>query len=210
MNPRMPTIAAPVYRSLRQFVRSRPRPSAASCAAIGLAAEHSHLVEPASRQLVCSCDACSILFSGQQSRAISTGSQRRRVLAGLPTDRCPMGRSTSTDQPGLFHDKHAGRPRARLLPESGRGHRIAPGARGLARLGGGEPDPRPTRAGCRSTPGQSDEQGSRVLPRPIDECYKLVGLIRANWRGLSGGSGSLGGSGQFFTRLKKRSRSTGG
>ena len=23
---------------------------------------------------------------------------------------------------------------------------------------------------------------------PIDECYKLVGLIRANWRGLSGGT----------------------
>ena len=23
---------------------------------------------------------------------------------------------------------------------------------------------------------------------PIDECYKLVGLIRAHWRGLSGGT----------------------
>ncbi len=23
---------------------------------------------------------------------------------------------------------------------------------------------------------------------PIDECYKLVGIIRSNWRGLSGGT----------------------
>ncbi|PYS85086.1 MAG: hypothetical protein DMF67_02180 [Acidobacteria bacterium] len=30
-----------------------------------LAAEHSHLVEPASRQLICACEACAILFSGQ-------------------------------------------------------------------------------------------------------------------------------------------------
>jgi len=45
---------------------------------------------------------------------------------------------------------------------------------------------------------------------PIDECYKLVGLIRANWRGLSGGSEVWEKVGQFFTRLKERSRSTGG
>ncbi len=45
---------------------------------------------------------------------------------------------------------------------------------------------------------------------PIDECYKLVGLIRANWRGLSGGSEVWEEVGQFFTSLKQRSRSTGG
>ena len=34
------------------------------------------------------------------------------------------------------------------------------------------------------------EQGSpaEYYIAPIDECYQLVGLIRANWKGLSGGA----------------------
>jgi hypothetical protein len=44
---------------------------------------------------------------------------------------------------------------------------------------------------------------------PIDECYKLVGLIRANWRGLSGGTEVWEEVGRFFTSLKERSRPRG-
>ena len=33
---------------------------------------------------------------------------------------------------------------------------------------------------------------------PIDECYKLVGLIRANWKGLSGGTEVWTEVGRFF------------
>ncbi len=44
----------------------------------------------------------------------------------------------------------------------------------------------------------------------IDECYKLVGLIRTHWRGLSGGTAGLGEIGRFFADLKKRSGPRGG
>ncbi len=40
---------------------------------------------------------------------------------------------------------------------------------------------------------------------PIDECYKLVGLIRAYWHGLSGGTEVWEAIGKFFTELKERS-----
>src|SRR5271168_2037199 len=39
---------------------------------------------------------------------------------------------------------------------------------------------------------------------PIDECYKLVGLIRSNWRGLSGGSEVWTEIGQFFSDLRSK------
>jgi hypothetical protein len=42
---------------------------------------------------------------------------------------------------------------------------------------------------------------------PIDECYKLVGLIRANWRGLSGGAEAWKAINDFFSDLKSRSKS---
>jgi hypothetical protein len=37
---------------------------------------------------------------------------------------------------------------------------------------------------------------------PIDKCYELVGLIRTNWRGLSGGTEAWQAIGQFFAELK--------
>jgi len=40
---------------------------------------------------------------------------------------------------------------------------------------------------------------------PIDECYKLVGLIRTHWRGLSGGPAVWGEIAGFFAALKDRS-----
>lgn len=40
---------------------------------------------------------------------------------------------------------------------------------------------------------------------PIDECYKLVGLIRAHWRGLSGGTEVWAEINNFFSALKKKS-----
>ncbi|MEJ7653910.1 MAG: DUF5947 family protein [Chloroflexia bacterium] len=42
---------------------------------------------------------------------------------------------------------------------------------------------------------------------PVDECYSLVGLIRTNWRGLSGGQEVWDEIGRFFDSLKGRSRS---
>jgi hypothetical protein len=40
---------------------------------------------------------------------------------------------------------------------------------------------------------------------PIDECYKLVGLIRANWKGLSGGAEVWTEVGRFFMELRAKS-----
>ena len=44
----------------------------------------------------------------------------------------------------------------------------------------------------------------------IDECYKLIGLIRTHWHGLSGGSAVWEEMGRFFEDLKARSRPSGG
>jgi hypothetical protein len=39
---------------------------------------------------------------------------------------------------------------------------------------------------------------------PIDECYRLVGLIRAHWRGLSGGEQVRNDIRSFFQDLRER------
>jgi hypothetical protein len=45
---------------------------------------------------------------------------------------------------------------------------------------------------------------------PMDECYKLVGLIRTNWKGLSGGTEVWMEIGRFFAELKSKSEPVGG
>jgi hypothetical protein len=40
---------------------------------------------------------------------------------------------------------------------------------------------------------------------PIDECYKLSGIIRLHWHGISGGLEVWEKVGQFFARLRERS-----
>jgi hypothetical protein len=40
---------------------------------------------------------------------------------------------------------------------------------------------------------------------PIDECYKLVGLIRAHWSGLAGGTEVWRQIAEFFSSLKAKS-----
>src|SRR5271166_5989366 len=63
------------WSTLRQFVRPLKRPAAERCelCGLGLNAEHPHLLEPATRQLVCSCEPCAVLFSGRE------GGRYRRV-----------------------------------------------------------------------------------------------------------------------------------
>jgi hypothetical protein len=39
---------------------------------------------------------------------------------------------------------------------------------------------------------------------PIDECYKLVGLIRSHWHGLSGGTEMWREIAAFFSALKEK------
>src|SRR5262249_58091234 len=65
--------------SLRRYVRPRAAPVRERCELCDaeLAAEHSHLVEPATRRLACACEACAMLFSGP------AGGRYRRVPRGV-------------------------------------------------------------------------------------------------------------------------------
>lgn len=44
---------------------------------------------------------------------------------------------------------------------------------------------------------------------PIDECFRLVGLIREYWHGLSGGAEVWEVIGKFFAELKEKSGTAG-
>lgn len=194
------------FATLRRFVR--PRAAAAErceMCSIVLAAEHQHLIEPVGRQLVCACDACAILFSGQAEMKYRRVPRRIRYLADfqltdaqwdslmLPIHLAFLFKSTPEGKTVALYPSPAGPTESLLGLDTW--DEITQENPILKEM---EPD---TEALLVNRVGSTREH----YLVPIDECYKLVGLIRAHWRGLSGGAEVWKEIERFFAGLKERS-----
>ena len=193
------------FAALRRFVR--PRAAAIEqcemCSA-PLAADHQHLIEINRRQLACACDACAILFSGQAETKYKRVPRRIRYLSDfhltdaqwdglrLPIHLAFFFKSTPEGREVALYPSPAG-PIESLLALDTWDEIVAENAILKEML----PD---VEALLVNRVGSTREH----YLVPIDECYKLVGLIRAHWRGLSGGTEVWTEIGRFFETLKAR------
>jgi hypothetical protein len=204
---------------LRQFTRKRSSASQAIefcelCSA-GLGRDHPHLVELASRQIHCACDACAMLFDGMErskykrvSRSAShlvnfemTDGQWESLL--IPINMAFLFRSSVESRTIALYPSPAGAVES-LLPLDA-WTEIAQNNPVLHRL---KPD---IEALLVNRVGHAHGMGrAEYYIAPIDECYKLVGLIRTNWKGLSGGAEVWTEIGRFFVELKAKSEPVGG
>lgn len=192
------------FNTLRRFMRPRAVVERCEICSIELATEHQHLIEPSSRQLVCACDACAILFSGQAEMKYRRVPRRIRFLSDfrmtdgqwdslmLPIHLAFFFKSTPDAKTVALYPSPAG-PTESLLGLDTWDEIVEDNAI-LKEM---EPD---TEALLVNRVGSTRE----YYLVPIDECYKLVGLIRAHWRGLSGGTEVWAEIGSFFNRLKER------
>jgi hypothetical protein len=193
------------FATLRQFVRNRAPVERCDLCGLELTPDHQHLIEPATRQLHCCCDACAILFSGQESARYRRVPRRIRVLSDFRmTDAqwdsllIPIGLafffpSIPAGRVVAFYPSPAGAAES-LLDLAGWDDLVQENPV-LADL---EPD---VEALLVNRIGQARD----YYRAPIDECYKLVGLIRTYWRGLSGGTEVWEEIDQFFASLRERS-----
>jgi Family of unknown function (DUF5947) len=177
-----------------------------------LAADHQHLIEPSNRKLICSCDACAILFSGGAETKYRRVPRRIRFLPDfhltdaqweslmIPINMAFFFHSTAAEHVLALYPSPAGATESLLSLDSW--EEIVQSNPMLKEM---EPDVEAllvNRVGVAR--GYSDAEYYLV---PIDECYKLVGLIRAHWRGLSGGTKVWEEIAEFFAGLKQRSTS---
>lgn len=195
--------------SLRRFVRPPPARERCELCSAELAEDHAHLVELASRRLRCACEACAILFSNPAAPKFRRVPRDAWFLAdfrltdvewqslGLPINLAFFLHSTPAGRVVALYPSPAGATEALPPPEAWQA--LVEENPVLGKL---EPD---VEALLVNRLGPAVEY-YRV---GIDECYKLVGLIRTHWRGLSGGPTVHEETGRFFAALKKRSRRTG-
>jgi hypothetical protein len=198
------------FSALRQFARrERPIEKCELCS-LGLRPDHPHLIELSRRKLLCTCDACALLFSGQATKykrvprrfhALPNFHLTDAEWNGLmvPINMAFFFKNSLEDRVIAMYPSPAGATESLLALESW--NDIV--ARNTA-LNGLEPD---VEALLVNRLGYSrGYSAAEYYLLPIDECYKLVGLIRMHWKGLSGGTEVWQKLGEFFTSLKERSR----
>lgn len=177
---------------LRQFA-GRPR-AVERCDLCGsdVGAEHEHLLDVADRRLLCACGACAVLFERTTTR--KRVPRRVRLLEdfqlsdaqwdalGIPINLAFFVESTPHRRVVAYYPSPAGATESLLALDAAFLPTMAADVEALLVN--------------RSVP--------EYFIAPIDQCYRLVGLIRTQWAGFSGGSKVWVSIAEFFNDLRHR------
>jgi hypothetical protein len=173
---------------------------------------HRHLLELSSRELMCACRPCSLLFDrgGAGNGRYKLVPERRLRLEDFAMSELAWEELRIPVDMAFFFNSSA---KARVLA-------YYPGPMG------------PTESQLELSSWRELERSNPILAEmepdveallvdrvrgarrhwlvPLDDCYGLVGVIRTRWRGLTGGSEVWRGIDRFFEELDRRARSATG
>lgn len=170
---------------------------------------HEHLLEPATRQLHCACQACALLFPAEARKRYLRVPKRLWLLQdfvlddaqwealAIPVNMAFLHTRAGSDVPQAYYPSPAGATES-LLTLDGWQELVTCNSV----LGRMEPD---VEALLINRVGESREH----YLAPIDRCYELVGLIRVSWHGLSGGHEAWQRIAEFFSELRSQAKPRG-
>lgn len=196
--------------TLRQLARRERTQERCELCSMSLGPGHPHLIELAKRKLLCTCDACAILFTGQEGVKFKRVPRRVRILPGfqlteaewnglaVPINMAFFFYSSVENRVLALYPSPAGATESTLTLEAWHGivscnpvlNEMESDVEGLL---------------VNRLAYSHDRGAAEYYLLPIDECYRLVGLIRMHWKGFSGGAEVWKELGEFFHSLKARS-----
>ena len=185
--------------ALRRRARRRAEEEHCDLCAAPIPTQHPHLLEMKTRQLACACATCAILFPAQANARFKEVPREVRPLPHfsltdaqwdalmIPINIAFFLRSSAEGKIVAYYPSPAGAMESLL--DVGAWDAIA------------------------GDLGMRDDVEALVVNRlrqpheyyilPIDSCYRLVGMIRVNWRGLSGGEEVQAAIEQFFDEVRR-------
>lgn len=202
------------FGELRRFVRRPDFEEHCELCGVRVAPEHEHLVEPGKRRLVCACQACAILFSGQTGQRYKRVPAQIRLLAGFRlTDAQWDSLMVPINMAFFFVNSVSGKVTAVYPSPAGATESLLP-LETWQQIVAENPDLEFMESDVeallvnRLGP-QRGFPTHRYFLLPIDQCFKLVGIVRTNWRGLSGGEELWQALSLYFASLSARAAVSG-
>lgn len=189
------------FAVLRRFARSS---AAERCDLCGLMLNrvHSHLLERKTRRILCGCEACSILFCDREDGRYVRIPRGARLLPDfaftdleweemmIPINLAFFFRSVD-ERIIAMYPSPAGAIESQLtLPALEARFATFP-------LSGMRPEVEALLVN------RLPKRESACIIAPIDECFRLVGIIRTRWRGLSGGTEVWDAVSDFLNELEQ-------
>jgi hypothetical protein len=204
--------ATQAFETLRQFAR-KPQRQEEQCemCSTELRAEHSHLIELTQRRLHCTCDACAMLFSGRAGTKYRRVPRDVRLLANFQmTDAEWDGLLIPINLAFFFQNSMDSRVSALYPSPAGATESLLP-LEAWSSIVESNPVLKQLEPDVEALLANRVGQARGTAPAeyyivPIDACYKLVGLIRIHWRGLSGGTEVWQEIGNFFADLRAKAQ----
>jgi hypothetical protein len=204
------TLASPRLARLARRTQSEVPEQLEQCELCSepIAVEHRHLLDLDTRQLLCACRACSLLFDRREATAVRyrvVPSRRLRLerfelgeevweRLRLPVEMAFFFHSSAAARVMAFYPSPMGATESRL--ELDAWSTIAAANPVLAEM---EPD-------VEALLVNRARGARRQWLVPIDDCYRLVAVIRTNWRGFSGGKEVWLEIDRFFGELEAHAR----
>jgi hypothetical protein len=176
------------FGALRQFAQRDSAEEQCELCSAPLAPTHQHLLVLDSRQLVCACDPCALLFSRPEAGKYRRVPRRVRWLGGfqmsdddwlalaVPVNMAFFFYHTGLGRVVAYYPSPAGPTESQLALDTWQAL-----VRDNPALNELEPDVEALLVNRLNT-------HREYYQAPIDRCYELVGLIRLHWRGLAGGT----------------------
>jgi len=197
------SISKAVYGALRGIAGGQREQGCELCGA-ALAGAHAHLLRLSNREVLCACEPCAVLFShrGDGKRFFRIPRDVKRIEGFILSDsdwsalRLPIElaffvNNSSEGRVMAYYPSPAGCTESML--DLNAWEQLALKNPELEHM---QPD-----VEClliNRTRGRRD-----YFTAPIDQCYRLTGLIRRHWRGLSGGDEVWREIEKFFEALRE-------
>lgn len=190
---------------LRRFVRPRSvAVEQCDLCSVELGPYHPHLVEPATRRLVCACQACAILFSGAADTKYRRVPERIQYLPNFElSDAQWEGLAIPINMAFFFQSSAAGKVIV-LYPSPAGATESLLDFESWQEIVACNPVLQDMAPDTEALLVNRVQKTPQYFIVPIDQCYRLVGLIRMKWKGLSGGAEVWEAINGFFTEMKDR------
>jgi hypothetical protein len=168
---------------------------------------HPHLVDGRTGKLSCSCPGCATVFdhsSGKFRRvpdrvARLTGlrmSDDRWQSLGVPVGVAFFQKRSADGRVVAFYPSPLGAVESAVEPEA------------WEALAGENPGLRSMETDIEALLVRRQDKAREEFIAPLDACFALIGILRREWRGFSGGDGVVSAVETFFEGLRARSGGT--